>query len=111
MMGSYLARQGISFRILDQAPHPLIVGRADGLQPRVVEVFRQLGLVDEVTPLGPGINNTIVYKNGKQCIFVESHHAHVDEGRYRGLHVVTQTEIEQMLIRFAVPLIDVKYLY
>ncbi|KAF8884619.1 FAD binding domain-containing protein [Infundibulicybe gibba] len=94
-----LARQGVSFRILDKSPHPLIVGRADSLQPRTMEVFHQLGLGEEVFGLGPRLEHTVVYKDGKKQIFAESHRSPGSESRYQGLHDATQTEVEHLLIR------------
>ncbi|KAJ8516173.1 hypothetical protein ONZ45_g6510 [Pleurotus djamor] len=94
-----LVRQGVVVRIIDRSPHPLIVGRADSLQPRTMEVFQQLGLGAEVFALGPRLEHTVVYKDGKKEIFAESHRAPVNEARYQGLHDATQTEVEHLLIR------------
>ncbi|KAL0959585.1 hypothetical protein HGRIS_011295 [Hohenbuehelia grisea] len=94
-----LIRQGASVRILDRSPHPLPVGRADSLQPRTMEVFRQLGLGEDVFALGPRLEHTVVYKDGERHIFAESHRSEVNESRYQGLHDATQTEVEHLLIR------------
>nr|WGT94077.1 oxepinone-forming flavin-monooxygenase [Boreostereum vibrans]7YJ0_A Chain A, VibO [Boreostereum vibrans]7YJ0_B Chain B, VibO [Boreostereum vibrans]7YJ0_C Chain C, VibO [Boreostereum vibrans]7YJ0_D Chain D, VibO [Boreostereum vibrans] len=94
-----LLRQGITVRILDRSPHPLPVGRADGLQPRSMEVFDLLGLGEEVYHVGIRVEHTTVYKDGKQHIFAESHQAPGNEAHYTGLHACTQTEVEHLLIR------------
>jgi len=94
-----LARQGVTLRILDKSPHPLVVGRADSLQPRTMEVLAQIGLGEEVFALGPRIEHTVVYKDGKKQIFAESHQSNARECRWQGLHDVTQTEMEHALIR------------
>ncbi|KAK0224147.1 FAD binding domain-containing protein [Armillaria fumosa] len=99
MTAALLARQGITTRILDKSAHPLPVGRADALQPRTLELFQQIGLIDEVTPLGPLMGHTVVYKDGKKEIFAESHQSPSESCRYHGLHTATQTEIEHALIR------------
>lgn len=95
-----LVRQGVTVRILDRSPNPLIVGRADSLQPRTMEVFQQLGLGPEAFALGPRLEHTVVYKDGKMEIFVESHQSPPTEGRFQGLYDATQTEVEHLLIRF-----------
>ena len=65
-----------------------------------MEIFRQLGLGEEVFALGPRIEHTVVYKDGKKQIFAESHQSPVTEGRYQGLHDATQTEVEHVFIRY-----------
>ncbi|KAL4727937.1 hypothetical protein ACLX1H_004636 [Fusarium chlamydosporum] len=40
----WLARFGISFKILERRPGPLEIGQADGVQCRTVEIFESLGL-------------------------------------------------------------------
>ncbi|KAF9001673.1 FAD binding domain-containing protein [Cyathus striatus] len=89
-VASSLLRQGVTVRILDKSLHPLIVGRADSLQPRTME---------EVFALGPRIEHTVVYKDGKKQIFAESHQSPGVESRYQGLHDATQTEVEHVFIR------------
>src|SRR3954464_14385869 len=43
-----LARRGIDVRVVDQAEHAFIGSRGDGLQPRTLEVFEDLGVLDAV---------------------------------------------------------------
>ncbi|KAI5459337.1 FAD binding domain-containing protein [Mariannaea sp. PMI_226] len=40
----WLARFGVSFKILERRPGPLEVGQADGVQCRTVEIFESLGI-------------------------------------------------------------------
>jgi 2-polyprenyl-6-methoxyphenol hydroxylase-like FAD-dependent oxidoreductase len=47
-----LARRGVSFRIVDVADRPSTGSRGKGLQPRTLEVFDDLGVVDEVVAAG-----------------------------------------------------------
>ncbi|KAI1749774.1 FAD binding domain-containing protein [Xylaria castorea] len=82
-----LARQGVSFRI---------IGRADGVQPRFLETIATWGLAAEISEEGPLIERTAVYKNGKKLIFNRSHQS---DSRYRGLHIITQGQIERIYIR------------
>ncbi|MFI6500245.1 FAD-dependent monooxygenase [Nonomuraea typhae] len=47
-----LARRGVPFRIVDRSPaHPTGV-RGKGLQPRTLEVFDDLGVIDEILATG-----------------------------------------------------------
>jgi len=47
-----LARRGVPFRIIDQAPAPFIGSRGKGLQPRTQEVFEDLGVLDRIAGRG-----------------------------------------------------------
>ena len=47
-----LARRGISFRLLERQPAPFKGSRGKGIQPRSLEVFEDLGIVDRVVALG-----------------------------------------------------------
>jgi 2-polyprenyl-6-methoxyphenol hydroxylase-like FAD-dependent oxidoreductase len=47
-----LARRGISFRLIEVGPSPQSGSRGKGLQPRTLEVFDNLGVVDRVIANG-----------------------------------------------------------
>lgn len=47
-----LARRGIAVRIVDKAPVPGAGSRGDGIQPRTLEVFDDLGVLDAVLAAG-----------------------------------------------------------
>ncbi|WP_228536431.1 FAD-dependent monooxygenase [Nocardia sp. XZ_19_231] len=47
-----LARRGVDVRIVDRADSPFQGSRGDGLQPRTLEVFDDLGVVDAVLAAG-----------------------------------------------------------
>ncbi len=47
-----LARRGVTFRIVDQATEPSGGAKGKGLQPRTLEVFDDLGVVDRVLATG-----------------------------------------------------------
>ena len=95
-IGAILARQGVSFRIIDKAPGPLVAGRADGVQPRFLETIALTGLAPEIHEEGPLIERTAIYKNGKKLLFNRSHQS---DSRYRGLHIITQGQIERIYVR------------
>ncbi|GBE80915.1 hypothetical protein SCP_0306370 [Sparassis crispa] len=91
-----LIRQGVSFRIIDKAEGPLLAGRADGVQPRFLETISQWGLATDVAEEGPIIERTAIWKDGHNLLFNRSHQS---DSRYRGLHVITQTAIENIYLR------------
>ncbi|MFE9789177.1 FAD-dependent monooxygenase [Nocardia salmonicida] len=47
-----LARRGVDVRIVDRADSPFQGSRGDGLQPRTLEVFDDLGVIDAVLAAG-----------------------------------------------------------
>lgn len=55
-----LARRGVAFRLIERGPAPFAGSRGKGLQPRTLEVFEQLGVIDailEVSAPYPPIKN------------------------------------------------------
>ena len=51
-MACELLRRGITFRILDKATAPGTTSRAVGIMPRTLEVFDQMGIIEEVMSKG-----------------------------------------------------------
>jgi 2-polyprenyl-6-methoxyphenol hydroxylase-like FAD-dependent oxidoreductase len=47
-----LARRGISFRLIDAAVSPFAGSRGKGIQPRTLEVFEDLGVIDAILAAG-----------------------------------------------------------
>ncbi|KAL7267927.1 hypothetical protein RUND412_009468 [Rhizina undulata] len=91
-----LLRQGVTFRIVDKAPTPLISGRADALQPRYLETLHHWGLAKEVLDEGPLLNYTTIYKDGQKILFKQAWNS---DSRYRGLSITTQGQVERIFIR------------
>lgn len=60
-MALELARRGNSCRVVDQADAFAVGSRADGLQPRTLEVFEDLGVLDDVLASGIGAPLMRVY--------------------------------------------------
>ncbi|KOS16683.1 Phenol 2-monooxygenase [Escovopsis weberi] len=52
MLASNLVRFGINVQVIDDRADPTPVGRADGLQPKSIETFRQMRLVDPLLQRG-----------------------------------------------------------
>ncbi|KAI5926689.1 FAD binding domain-containing protein [Camillea tinctor] len=91
-----LARQGVSFRIIDKSDGPLVAGRGDGVQPRFLETISMWGLATEIHDEGPFIEKTAIYKDGK---LIQFGHSHQSDSRYRGLNIITQGQIERIYVR------------
>ncbi|PGG97858.1 hypothetical protein GX51_07100 [Blastomyces parvus] len=52
MLASNLARYGIKTTILDDRPDKTSTGKADGMQPKTIETFKQLRLADDLLRKG-----------------------------------------------------------
>ncbi|KAL4866186.1 hypothetical protein BDV12DRAFT_187598 [Aspergillus spectabilis] len=95
-LGCILARQGISFRIVDKASSPCLSGRADGIHPRALEILHSWGLANEVSEEGPILNSTVLYRNGVKLFHGFSSTC---DSRYKGIHIITQGQVERIYIR------------
>jgi phenol 2-monooxygenase len=82
--------------LIDKAEGPLTGGRADGVQPRFLETIAMWGLAAEIHEEGPLIERTAIYKDGKKLLFNRSHQS---DSRYRGLHIITQGQVERIYVR------------
>ena len=60
-----LARRGVAVRLVEQATEYFEGSRGDGLQPRTLEVFEDLGVVDEVLRRGRPIPVMKIYVGGR----------------------------------------------
>lgn len=47
-----LARRGIAFRLIDKMDDAFRGSRGKGLQPRTLEVFEDLGIIDRIAAAG-----------------------------------------------------------
>lgn len=60
------------------------------------ETIAMWGLAAEISEEGPLIERTAIYKDGEKLVFNRSHQS---DSRYRGLHIVTQGQVERIYIR------------
>ena len=81
---------------LDKAEAPLLAGRADAIQPRSLELLHSLGVAEEIHDNGPFLDHTAMYKNGEKMFYRPSFSS---DSRYRGLHVISQGQVERIYIR------------
>lgn len=63
-LGLELARRGVAFRIVDKSPDPFGGSRGKGIQPRTLEVFEDLGIVDRIAAAGGLYPPQREYKDG-----------------------------------------------
>ena len=94
-----LARRGVGVRIVDKADRFSVGSRGDGISPRTLEVFEDLGVLDEVIGSGMSAPLTRVYA-GDQVVW-EGRMAEPAAARpdvpYPNLWFVPQWRTEQIL--------------
>ncbi len=61
-----LARRGVEVRVLDKQPSRSPEARAIGIHARTLEVFHQLGIVDEFLALGHRVNGMVVHTRARR---------------------------------------------
>ncbi|KAF8628709.1 hypothetical protein AX17_005932 [Amanita inopinata Kibby_2008] len=59
-----LAKAGVNVRIIDMKPVKVMVGQADGISPRTIEVFQSYGLAERLLKEGNQIHLTAFYNPG-----------------------------------------------
>ncbi|MGE0215755.1 FAD-dependent monooxygenase [Mycolicibacterium sp.] len=59
-----LSRRGIACRIVDPLPEPPLYAKAVGVQPRTLEVFEGMGVLNRVLDAGVPMRGQLVYVNG-----------------------------------------------
>ncbi|GAA0590137.1 FAD-dependent monooxygenase [Kutzneria viridogrisea] len=68
-----LARRGVACRVVDKAPELFIGSRGKGLQPRTLEVFEDLGVLDAVHAGGEPFPKFRLYQ-GKEVVWERAVH-------------------------------------
>lgn len=105
-----LLRRGVPFRIVDASPAPFAGSRGKGLQPRSMEVFHDLGVIEPVLASGL-FHMTMRAYNGREVLrewdVHEGRHPTV-ERPYASTMLIPQFRVEQIL-RDALPAGTVEY--
>ncbi|MEU8225617.1 FAD-dependent monooxygenase [Kribbella sp. NPDC048915] len=98
-LGIELARRGIAVRVIDKATEFFNGSRGDGLQPRTLEVFEDLGVLDEVLRRGQPMPALKVYVGGRYV--ADRRMAEPVEPRpdvpYPNGHMLGQSQTEEIL--------------
>ncbi|WP_439656460.1 FAD-dependent monooxygenase [Lentzea sp. HUAS TT2] len=99
-----LARRGVPFRIADASPAPFAGSRGKGLQPRSMEVFHDLGVIDQVLASGRFHMTMRAYQGREVLREWNVHEGRVptEERPYASTMLIPQFRVEQIL-REALP--------
>lgn len=92
-----LCRRGISCRIVDALPEPPQYAKAVGIQPRTLEVFEGMGVLNRILNAAVLMRGHIVYVNGDEVMRIELGLPHEVPFGFVGL---PQYETERILTEY-----------
>jgi 2-polyprenyl-6-methoxyphenol hydroxylase-like FAD-dependent oxidoreductase len=99
VLALWLHHQGVKVHILDQAEAPTRNSRAIVVHARIVELYRQLGLAEDLLKLGYKLPATNLWINGQHKAHIPLQEFGRDLTAYPFLLTVPQDEHEKMLER------------
>lgn len=98
MMAALLLRCGLKVRIIDKSEGPAKESRAFAVQARTVELFRNLGLADELMDLG--VLNTCIkfHIKGRPVGGLDFDRSRAHDSPYQFILMAPQNEVEALLL-------------
>ena len=90
-----LARRGVHSRIIDQSQGPSATSKAIAIQPRTLEIFKHMGVVDEVLARGFAVDAGNFYWNSRPLGRVDFQQI---DSPYRFILDLPQNETEEVLL-------------
>jgi 2-polyprenyl-6-methoxyphenol hydroxylase-like FAD-dependent oxidoreductase len=98
-MAVELYRHGVQCALIDddEGPTPLNESRALGIQARTQEVFRQLGVVDQVLAEGRPMRGAGIYSNGKRIARLEFELGKIQSAYIHPI-ILAQSRTERILV-------------
>ena len=98
VLALFLTRQGVTVRIIDSAPEPGTTSRAVAVAARTLELYRQVGLADEVVGRGLKVAAANIWVGGKPAAHVPFREIGVGLSPYPFMLIFPQDHHEQLLI-------------
>jgi len=99
-MANELVRHGVAVRIVDRAPAPATTSRALVVQPRCLEIFEDMGVVDDALAVGRPAPSINVMFPGGRSVRLELHDLLRDPANYteyQTLYTLSQHDTERIL--------------
>ena len=98
LLANLLAREGISFRLIDENDGAAKESRALAMQARTLELWRNLGIVDRFLAAGRRAAGLQAYLHGKKRITLDLHDMERPDTPYPFIFMIPQSETERLLI-------------
>jgi 2-polyprenyl-6-methoxyphenol hydroxylase-like FAD-dependent oxidoreductase len=99
VLALWLTRSGVSVRIIDEAAEPGTTSRALGVQARTLELYRQLGIAQEVVDAGNIVQAINVWSGDSPRARIAFGNLSVGVSPFPYLLVYPQDEHERLLIQ------------
>jgi 2-polyprenyl-6-methoxyphenol hydroxylase-like FAD-dependent oxidoreductase len=93
-----LLRRGVGCRIVDKAASPATTSRALGLQPRTLELFDAMGVVDRVLATGGPVTDANLYRGDRLLLTLSAAGLRNLDTPYPRLWITPQASVERPLI-------------
>ena len=93
-----LLRRGVSCRIIDKAASPATTSRALGLQPRTLELFDTMGIVDRVLSTGGPVIDASLYRGDRLLLTLGTAGLQDLDTPYPRLWITPQASVERPLV-------------
>jgi 2-polyprenyl-6-methoxyphenol hydroxylase-like FAD-dependent oxidoreductase len=97
LLACELARQAVSFRIIDRAPKPSTLCRGTGIHSRSLEILEDLGVLDEVISKGFWLPATGIYKDKELMKRVALSHTPTASEPFPSMLILDQAILEHIL--------------
>ncbi|MFE3323239.1 FAD-dependent monooxygenase [Streptomyces sp. NPDC059176] len=91
-----LTRHGLRVRIVDARLAPVTTSRAIATHPRTLETYAQMGIVDDILPLGQRVSAFTLFQNGKRLTRLEADYGRTPT-RYPFTLTISQVRTERVL--------------
>ena len=98
MMATLLARGGLSVRIVDKGAGPATESRAFAVQAKTVELFRNLGLADELLRCGVLDTGIQFHIKGRPVGGLDFDRSKAEDTPYQFILMAPQNEVEGVLL-------------
>ena len=92
-----LLRRGVSCRIIDKATIPATTSRALGIQPRTLEVFDTMGLIDQVLSSGGPVFDANFYDRDRLLVTLSTAGMQSLDTPYPQIWITPQVNVEKAL--------------
>jgi len=99
IMAGLLRRMNVPCLLIESAAEPATTSRALGIQARSLELFKNLGIVQEFLKVGHIARGASLFLNGRQRFTFDFSDIGRDDTPYPFLFLLSQRETEQILTR------------
>jgi 2-polyprenyl-6-methoxyphenol hydroxylase-like FAD-dependent oxidoreductase len=97
LLACELARQGVSFRLIDRSARPSKLSRGTGIHSRSLEILDDLGLIDRIVDQGSWLPATSIYRDRELLRRIPLDHNPTPTEPYPSILILEQAKAERIL--------------